>query len=106
LNIQNVEKCGVFLGSAAADVEIRAMAIVVPLHPAQGKGVHPNEFLPEYCRGAWGRPKILKIYLSVMSATSSKRCRQKTIRPPTFVVRNYFADGEIYQREKFGLQKV
>jgi hypothetical protein len=27
------------LGSATADIEIRAMAIAVPRHPAQGKGV-------------------------------------------------------------------
>jgi hypothetical protein len=51
---------GVFLGSATADVEMRAMTIAVPLHPAQGKSVHPGKLFPEYCRGAWGAPKSEK----------------------------------------------
>jgi hypothetical protein len=36
------------------------MAIAVPLHPAQGKGVHPGKLFPEYCRGFGGAPKSEK----------------------------------------------
>jgi methyl coenzyme M reductase subunit C-like uncharacterized protein (methanogenesis marker protein 7) len=52
---------GVFLGSATADVEIRAMAIAVPLHLAQGKGVHRGKLLPEYCRGLGGAPNLINL---------------------------------------------
>jgi hypothetical protein len=46
----------VFLGSAITDVEIRATMISVPLHLAQGRGVHRGELFPEYCRWVWGPP--------------------------------------------------
>jgi hypothetical protein len=58
-NIENLEKWVVFLGSATADVEIRAMVISVPLHLVQGKGVHRGKLFPEYCRGL-GAPQNLK----------------------------------------------
>jgi hypothetical protein len=55
--ISKISKNGGILGSAKDDVEIRAMAIAVPLHPAKGKP------FAEYCLGAWGRPQISKIYM-------------------------------------------
>jgi hypothetical protein len=55
--MQNLEKWGIFLRSATADVELRSMAIAMPLHPVQGKGVHRGKLFPEYCRGLWGAPK-------------------------------------------------
>jgi hypothetical protein len=54
---------GVSLGSATDDVEIRAMALAVALHPAQGKGVHRGKLFPEYCQGAWGAPESEKFTL-------------------------------------------
>jgi hypothetical protein len=50
---------GFFLGSVTADVETHAMAIAVPLHPAQNKGVHRDKLFPEYSRGL-GAPSNLK----------------------------------------------
>jgi hypothetical protein len=46
------------LESVTADVEIRAMAIAVPLHPAQGKGVHRGKFFLEYFRGLGAPPNL------------------------------------------------
>jgi hypothetical protein len=60
--MQNLEKWGI-LGSAKADVEIRVMALVVPLHWAQSKGVHQGKLFPQYCWGL-GAPQNLKNLLS------------------------------------------
>jgi hypothetical protein len=52
---------GVFLGSATADVEIRAMAIAVPLHPAQGKVYTDLSFPRNIVGGLRGAPKSEKL---------------------------------------------
>jgi hypothetical protein len=49
---------GVFLGSATADVEIRAMTIAVLLLPAQDKGVQRGKLFPEYCQGLGSVPNL------------------------------------------------
>jgi hypothetical protein len=83
----------VIFGSATADAGMRAMVISVPLHLVRGKGVHRGKLFPKYCRGL-GASQNLKIYPSVKSAASSKRCRRQTIRPTAIILRSCFAQNE------------
>jgi hypothetical protein len=75
-------------GSATADVEMDSIDISLSLQLVQGKCVHRGKLFLEYCRGAWGCHQNVKIYPSVNSATSSKRCRRKNIRLTAIVLRS------------------
>jgi hypothetical protein len=96
---------GVFLGSATDDVEIRATAIAVPLHPAQGKGVHRGKLLPEYCRGL-GAPPNLKNLLVGQERDILKTEQTKNYSTDDHHSAPLFAHDELYQRLKFGLRKI
>jgi hypothetical protein len=97
LSIKILEKCGVFFGSAHADVEIRAMAIAMPLHPTQSKGMHRGRLYLDYCRGL-GAPQNLKKLPIGQERDIFKMEQTKNYSTDDHHSAQLFWDDELYQR--------